>query len=320
LKEAQRFPDDYDGIIAGAPVYNLLTQSNLLVRWRMLGATQLTSAQLTRLHQEMLAACDENDGLKDGIVTDQRACRFDPVTLQCPAGAAEPSCLSPQQVAAVRTAYAGVKVSTGEIAAYPLTYGSEPEWERFIGGQNGQPPPRSLTPQDGGMSGFRTLLFGDPNYDLSRFDAERDLKRMRSSAFARMFEASDPDISSFVKRGGKLLLWHGGNDPGPSAAATIDYYNEVARTTGRKTSAPLASSVRLFIAPGVYHCRRGPGPDQFDMIDALDRWVERGAAPNSILATKQDSPLSRPLCPYPALPRYQGRGDPNVASNFACRN
>lgn len=319
LMESQRFPEDYDGIIAGAPVYSLVTQTNLLQRWQILGPTQLTSAQLAHLHQAMLDACDANDGVKDGIVTDSKSCRFDPATLQCSASASGEQCLSPQQVSGVRAAYAGVRTSDGLIAAYPLTYGSEPEWGRFIGGPEGPTTrQRPRTPQDGGLGGFRAIMFGDANYDLSRFDAERDLKKMRASAFADAFEADNADISAFVKRGGKLLLWHGANDPGPSAAATIDYYNEVMRTSGAKVPA-LPSSVRLFIAPGVYHCRRGPGPDQFNLIDALDRWVEKGVAPETILATRQDSPISRPLCPYPAMPHYRGSGDPNAASSFECK-
>jgi feruloyl esterase len=320
LMESQRFPQDYDGIIAGAPVYSLVTQTNLLLRWQTLGPTKLTSAQLNRLHQAMLEACDMDDGVKDGIVTESQTCKFDPAVLQCSASVADEHCLSPEQVAGVRTAYAGQRTSRGEIAAYPLTHGSEPEWDRFIGGPESPTTRlRPRTPQDGGLSGFRAVIFGDPNYDLSRFDAERDLTKMRASAFANAFEADDPDISAFVKRGGKLLLWHGADDPGPSAAATIDYYKEVLRTTGPKVPS-LTSSVRLFIAPGVFHCRRGPGPDQFNLLDALDRWVEKGVAPATIIATKQDSPLSRPLCPYPALPRYGSSGDPNAASSYACRS
>lgn len=319
LTEAQRYPNDYDGIIAGAPVYSIATQTNLLLRWQMLGPTQLTQAQLLRINGAMLEACDAIDGVEDGIVTQSSACKFDPGTLQCPAVAASEACLSPLQVAGVRAAYAGVTTSDGQVAAYPLTYGSEPEWDRFIGSSEAPTTRlRPRAPQDGGLRGFSALMFGDADFDLSRFNAERDLKTLRTSAFAKAWEARDPDLAAFVGRGGKLLLWHGADDPGPSAAATIDYYNDVVRTNGPKVSS-LASSVRLFIAPGVFHCRRGPGPDRFDMLGALERWVEQGIVPESILATREDSKLSRPICPYPAMPHYVGSGDPNAASSFRCQ-
>jgi feruloyl esterase len=133
-----------------------------------------------------------------------------------------------------------------------------------------------------------------------------------------MFEADNPDLSAFMKNGGRLLLWHGTDDPGPSAAATADYYEAALRTTGPKVNSA-ASQIRFFVAPGVYHCRGGPGPDQIDLLDAIDRWVETGKAPDRLLATKRGSPLARPLCAYPALARYKGSGDTNAAASFDCR-
>jgi feruloyl esterase len=225
--------------------------------------------------------------------------------------------LSPEQVAAVRTAYQGVKISNGTYAAYPLTRGGELGWQRFIADPE-RIPGAMPVPADGGLSGLRAAMFGDAAYDLSRFDAERDLMKLRASRFADMFEADDPDVTSFVTRGGKLLIWHGMDDPGPSAAATVDYFNELERVMTSRANA-VRSSVRLFLAPGVYHCRGGPGPDRLDALDSLDRWVETGAAPERLLARKLDSPLVRPLCPYPALGRYKGKGDPNDPMSFECR-
>jgi feruloyl esterase len=305
LMEVQRFPADYDGVISGAPVYNLVTQTSALVRNQIFAreGARVTAEQLTRLNQASTEACDAQDGLKDGIVTDPRTCTFDPGELD----------FTPAQLAAIRAAYAGVKTSKGEVVAYPLTRGGEADWARFIAATG--PPTGSASV---GIDGLRTLMFGKADFDLGAFDAERDFRTARESRLARLYEAADPDISAFVKRGGKLLLWHGWDDAGPSPFATIDYFEKVQKITGRKVKS-LDTSVAFFIAPGVYHCSKGPGPDQFDLLGTIDTWVEKGAAPASMLATKVNSTMSRPLCRYPALPRYRGSGDPENAASFDCR-
>lgn len=316
LMEVQRFPADYDGVISGAPVYNLVTQTSALIRNQIFAreGARVTEAQLKRLNQASTAACDAQDGLEDGIVTDPRTCTFDPGVLQCDgsnAGAA--TCLTPPQLAAIRAAYAGVKTSKGEVVAYPLTRGGEADWARFIAA-TGPPTGSAAT----GVDGLRLLMFGKADFDLDAFDAERDYRTARGSRLARLYEAADPDISAFVKRGGKLLLWHGWDDAGPSPFGTIDYFESVQKITGPKVKS-LDASVAFFIAPGVYHCSKGPGPDQFDLLGTLDTWIENGAAPLSMLATKAGSPMSRPLCRYPALPRYKGSGHPDDAASFDCR-
>ena len=320
LMEVQRFPTDYNGVISGAPVYNLLTQTSALLRNQAFGVpgAALSPAQLERLNEASLASCDAQDGLKDGIITDPRKCNFDPVELQCAQSSPSPDCLSPAQVAAVRAVYAGERTAGGWTASYPLSRGGEAGWSRFIvvaptpGTRPGTGDP------GGGLGGLRAVMFGDPGYDLTAFNAERDLKTVRTSAFAGMYEAGNPDIAAFIQQGGKLILWHGFDDPGPSPLGTIEYYEDVQRTTGPKI-ASLASSVRLFIAPGVYHCRGGPGADQFDALAALDDWIENGHPPERIIAKRQDGRLSRPLCSYPSLPYYKGSGDPNDAGSFECR-
>jgi feruloyl esterase len=320
LMEVQRFPEDYDGVISGAPVYSFLTQTSALVRNEAFAkpGAALTAGQVARLHDAALAACDAQDGLKDGIVTDPRACSFDPATLQCPEGAATPDCLTAPEVAAVREVYAGLKTTDGRTASYSLSRGGEGGWARFV----------DLTPPTGasagigdignGLGGLRQALFGNPDYDLRAFDAERDLQKLRNSEFAGLYEAKDPNIAPFVAHGGKLLLWHGFDDPGPSASGTIEYYESMRQRTGA-TAPGLAASVRLFLLPGVYHCRGGPGADGFDSLAALDRWVDSGQAPDDVVATREDGKLSRPLCRYPTLPRYKGSGDPAAASSFECR-
>jgi feruloyl esterase len=320
LMEVQRFPGDYNGVIAGAPVYSLVTQTSALLRNLAFAApgAGLSTALLARLNEAALAACDAQDGLQDGIVTDPRRCSFDPAALLCREGAASTDCLSDSQVKAVRAVYDGVKTSAGYIAAYPLSRGSEAGWSRFVA----VAPDAGAKPGSGapgaGLANLRAALLGDPDFDLAAFNVDRDFATVRASAFARSYEASDPDIAAFVRGGGKLILWHGFDDPGPSPLATIDYFEGVQRTTGPKVKA-LAANVRLFIAPGVYHCRGGPGADQFDMLATLDQWVESGHAPDTIRASRADGRLSRPLCAYPTLPRYQGAGDPNDAASFHCK-
>lgn len=320
LMEVQKFPDDYNGVIAGAPVYSLLTQTSALVRNEAFAASGagLSETQMTRLHEAALAACDAQDGIKDGIVTDPRACGFDPIVLQCKDGAPTEDCFSPAQVAAVRSVYAGVKTADGRIASYPLSRGGEGGWSRFV--SIAPPPGAKVGTGDAGngLGGLRKALFGNPDYDLTSFDAERDLQMARSGAFAGMYEAKNPDISPFIAHGGKLLLWHGFDDPGPSPLATIEYYENVRHTTGAQTAA-LDSSLRLFILSGVYHCRGGPGADGFDSLTALDRWVEAGQAPDTVVASREDGKLSRPLCAYPTLARYKGPGDAAEAGNFECK-
>jgi feruloyl esterase len=321
LMEVQRYPKDYDGVIAGAPVYTLTTQTMSLVRNQAFGraGSGFTAAQIKRLNDAALAACDGTDGLVDGIITDPRTCRFDPHELECATEHAAADCLSAGQVDALRAVYTGLKNSAGETVSYPLLRGSEGAWSRFI--STAKAPTREdfvSGPAGAGLGGLRTLVFNDPDFDLAAFNPERDYRTVRNGAFAAGYEAKNPDISAFVNAGGKLLLWHGLYDPGPSPLATIEYFAQVQRVTGPKV-ASLDAGARMFMAPGVYHCRGGPGADQFDAVAAIDKWVEHSQAPTTLLATRQDGALSRPLCRYPTLPRYKGKGDPKSAQSFTCK-
>jgi feruloyl esterase len=206
--------------------------------------------------------------------------------------------------------------SDGRIAAYPLSRGSEAAWPVFIDVGAKFEPGTGAT--SAAIKGMRALIFNDRNFDLKAFNPEMNLVTVRGSSFARSYEASNPDLSAFVARGGKLILWHGFDDPGPSALATIEYYEAVQRALAPAETA-LKSSVRLFVAPGVQHCGGGPGADVFDTLRALDDWVLRKQAPELMHATRADGRLSRPLCRYPALPYYRGTGDPNEASSFDCK-
>jgi len=318
LMEVQRYPNDYNGVISGAPVYTLTTQTMALLRSQAFSkpGASVSEAMLGRLNDAVLAACDAKDGAKDGIVTDPRSCKFDPAVLQCKAGESGDSCLTPAQVTAVRAMYSGVKAPDGEFASYPLSRGSERGWSRFIPtGKPADGTALATTAAGAGLGGLVPRLFGVPTFDLTTFSAERDFATVRSSAFAQEYEAKDPNIAPFFTHGGKLILWHGFDDPGPSPLATLDYYKKVEKATGPKAD----SDLRFYLLPGVYHCRGGPGADTFDSLAAIDEWVTQGKAPETLLATRADKKLSRPLCRYPALPHYKGSGDPSSADSFECK-
>jgi feruloyl esterase len=311
LMEVQRFPDDYDGVIAGAPVYDLRVQTSALWRTQIFHKdpeSNLTAALVPAINKAVLAACDTLDGAADGIVADPRACKWDPVALQCKASASA-DCLTPKQVAAVRAAYAGYTTRAGKIAAFPLMRGSELDW---IGRSVGD----AQNPLGGNMAtgarGLQYFVYADPDYDVMKWDPEKDFPAAEAHPYAKVYEAANTDIRPFLGKGRKLLLWHGGYDPGPSPLGTIAYYEAAARTAG-----PAAANMRLFLAPGVFHCGGGPGTDRFDMLSALDAWVEGGPAPASIPARNATSGVTRPLCPYPEQPRYQG-GDLALAASFRC--
>jgi feruloyl esterase len=312
LAEAQRYPDDYDGIIAGAPVYTPLVYSNAMLRVQAFHKkpdSNLSAEQVPLIQQAVLNACDAKDGLADGILTDPRACRWDPAAIACKDTAAA-ACLTPAQVETVRRAYAGVKTSNGRYAAMPLMRGGESDWVTRMVGTPAQPRGQNAVL---GGSFFPYIVKADPAWDIMTFDPERDMAALEGGLAGAHVHQRNADIGAFVKRGGKLLLWHGFNDPGPSPLSSIEYFEAVT------TAVPAAKdSARLFLLPGVLHCRGGAGPDRFDALTAMENWVERGTPPATMIATKAGSPLSRPLCPYPQLPRYSGSGDPNDAASFRC--
>jgi feruloyl esterase len=315
LAEVQRYPDDYDGVIAGAPVYTPVTYSNAMLRVQMFHArpeSNLAPEHVPLIQKAVLAACDAQDGVEDGILTDPRSCAWDPAELQCAASSDSSGrdCLSAAQVETVRRAYSGVRMRDGRFAAMPIMRGGEADWVARMVGTPSQP--RGLNAVLGAPF-MAYIAKGDPKYDFMTFDPDRDWRVLDGGLAAAEVHQQNPNIAPFVQRGGKLLLWHGFNDPGPSALSTIEYYEAVIAQLPRAHDA-----VRLFIAPGVLHCGGGPGPDQFDTLAAIENWVERGIAPTSMIATKHDSSMTRPICPYPELPRYQGAGDPNDAVSFEC--
>jgi feruloyl esterase len=323
LMEAQRFPNDYDGIIAGAPVYTLRVQLAEIYRdwiWTPPGAA-ITAAQIKLVHDAVLAECDKLDGVADGVLTDPRQCRFEPKTLGCKPGQSGDQCLTPPQVLAFERAYTQVNGRDGTPYIFAYSRGAEPGWTGAL--NITADPVRAAAVRN---LNLRAPMFGDPNFSFATFDPVRDTPVARGGAFAKYYEADNPDLRPFLGHG-KLILWHGLDDPLPSPWGTVEYWGRVQKTVG-----PALNNAAFFLEPGVLHCGGGPGVNSFDMVAALDAWVTQGQKPARIVGVKLAAAgpagaapaapapaMSRPICAYPALPRYDGKGDANKPESFACR-
>lgn len=337
LMEAQRFPADYDGILAGAPANywtHLLVGGMWAVRATSLDpASYIPAAKIPAISKAVLAACDAQDGLADGIVDDPSRCHFDPATMLCKDADSE-SCLTAPQVAALKKIYAGPHDSAGH-AIFP---GYMPGGEEGPGGWSpwiiGTASAHSL------LSFFSVNYFSDMVYDNAKWDYKTfnvdQATKLADDKTAVALNATNPNLKPFTTRGGKLILYHGWSDAAIPAPNTINYYNSVVKTLGRREA---ESFMRLFMAPGMQHCAGGPGPNYFgqdgkltpddpsrNIYTALEQWVEKGSAPSRIIATKfvndsdpaQGIKMTRPLCSYPEVAKYKGSGDPNDAASFAC--
>ena len=327
LMEAQRYPADYDGIVAGMPANNFtrLMAGDFDATLAVLQdpASLLTPDATTVLNRAVLARCDAADGVTDGILEDPRRCKFDPAELICKPSQDPATCLTKAQADAARRIYTGPKDPNTGAPLYPgLAPGSEPLW----------PNRNAATPFPIPVSYFRWLVFRDPNWDWKTFEftdkADYQAYQQAEAKYAPVLNATSPNLTQFRKRGGKLLQYHGWNDQLISPQNSIDYYESVLTEFGKgKARGDAIKDVqtfyRLFMAPGVAHCGGGPGPNQFDMLAALEQWVEQGTAPAQIIATRTVNGAverTRPLCPYPQVAIYNGKGDTNQAANYTCRN
>jgi len=314
LMEAQRYPEDFDGIIAGAPANNQIR----LCAWRMAvvaatlkdPARALPVAKTALLNKAVLNACDALDGVKDRLLADPRNCHFNPATLLC-RGPEQDDCLTAGQLETVKMAYSDARKHNGELIYPRLPPGGELGWR--LPGQAKEPG--SI---DVGM--FRFIAHQDASWDWRTFDLDRDTALAQERA--GFMEANSPDLSAFKARGGKLLIYHGWNDGGSggaiSALNSIAYYESVLARMGPDQKRWL----RLFLVPGMAHCGGGPGPNQFSALAALERWCESGMAPDRIVAAKVIDgrvEMTRPLCPYPQVAVYSGVGSINDEGNFACK-
>lgn len=310
MVEAQRFPHDYDALIGGAPTYTLQVQTSAILRslnFSRPGAS-FTNDELTLVNRSVIAACDADDGLADGIINAPRSCGWDPAGLVCKPGDAAKSCISESQADALRTAYAGIRAPDGDWAMMPLSKGGEIGWSRFIG-TDGRPLDKNVT---GGILTLGEALLGNADFDFAHF-GPADAMNARKSEFARNYEAKNPDLSEFIAAGGKLILWHGEADQAPSPAATEDY---LAKAYAANPQA--RDHLRYFSLPGVPHCRGGDGADKIDIFAALDDWVDSGIAPDSLVATGSVSGVTRKACAWPKVARYRGFGEPNNPDSWEC--
>ena len=311
LKEAQMFPNDYDGIIAGAPANAIDTAISLWIAFAVLKDKEsyIPPAKYPVIHDAAIAACDAQDGLKDGLITDPSKCRFDPQVLLCKNGDG-PACLTAPQVGAARKIYTPAKnPRTGADLFLPLVPGSELGWAVMARG----PEPLEMF-----QDLYRYVLYKDPNWDWRTFDFDNGIAKGKEPDNIVM-NATDPNLKSFFGHDGKLLLYHGWSDPIVSPLNTVKYYNSVLDTMGGISK--VSNNLRLFMEPGMGHCGGGEGPNVFDRVGALEQWVEQKKAPESIIASHSTAgkvDRTRPLCPYPQVAKYKGTGSIDDAANFAC--
>ena len=316
LKEAQRYPDDYDGIVAGAPASNWtpLMSLSILIQANM-GPNGLGVDKLGVLKEAAIAACDAGDGVMDRVITNPGTCGFDPASLQCAAGASG-QCLSATEVAAARRIYAGLVDERGRVLMPGTGPGSEPLWAAYAS------PGFAI-----GTSYFRTVIAKDASWDPATFDASKDVARAER-VDAGAANAMDPDLSAFVRRGGKLLTYHGTTDGLIPYGNSVSYHESVIDKLGERTA---DASVKLYLVPGMDHCSGGEGAFAVDWLTPLERWVEQGEEPHALAAAHptaafappgtsppRTEPFTRPVCPYPQVPTYKGNGNVNEAASFEC--
>lgn len=321
LMLAQRYPGDYDAIAVGAPANDftgLMASFARISQLARMPGVDLAAAKMKLVHEAAIGTCDMLDGVKDGLLERPTECRFDPAVLQCKSGEGG-SCLSEAEVSVIKAIYRGTHAGDGREIMAGLPVGSEYEWAGWL------TTPRSAA--SGFAAGFFPyMVHQDPSWDIANFDLERDHALARKR-LGPVIDAVDPDLRPFLRKGGKLLIYHGWDDAAIPAGNTLRYWQAMQRAVGRRA----ADQTRLFMLPGVAHCAGGNGPGTVDYIAELDRWSEKGVAPERIVATKPESIyramgglatkslLSRPVCAWPKTARYRGKGSTDEAENFVCR-
>jgi len=268
----------------------------------------IPAAKFSAINAAAIAACDEIDGVKDGIIENPRECKFDPQVLLCKESDSN-SCLTAPQVETAKKIYANVSNSrTKQSLVAGLSPGSEASWTTMAGNQPFAP----------GVDLFKYVVFGDANWDFKTLNWDADLDKTLKAS--KDMDALDPNLKPFFDRGGKIISYHGWTDPQISPGSTVDYYQTVLDKMGGASK--VQQNYRLFMLSGMNHCGGGTGTDQFEKLTELEQWVEKGKAPDSILAshlTAGKVDKTRPLCPYPQTANYKGSGDTNDAANFVCK-
>jgi len=337
LSEAEFYPDDYDGIAAGAPAnhYSLMWPGEVWPSWASIPDPAGMKTKLSALNAAAVAACDATDGLVDGLVSDPRKCSWDPVNIQCPAGTDTTSCLTPTQVNIARLIYAGLKdPTTGQQIWPPYLLGSEDQWTGHIT-QSGNPP----------VGYHAYFLYNNPNWSYTDPTFNQQSVQTINELYAGdakyqpSLDSINPDLRPFGWNSNRKLIWyHGWKDQNISPLNSIVFYSQVvAKLAGYPYGFPPAITeqspiykaalqktqnfARLFMVPGMQHCNGGPGPATFDYLTALEQWVEHGVAPTQMLGSHSTGgvvDLTRPICMYPQVANYTGTGSIKDAANFVC--
>jgi hypothetical protein len=321
LLEGQRFPQDFDALLPAAPVYDFAGRAVIAAAWFAQafsddnGRPILNAAIADVVHKSVLAACGAQTGADIGLVTEPSSCNWKPETVACAPRASGPNCLTTAQVAAVKRLMSPATNSKGEVLyAYPYTPGTETEWEGWNFGTRLGNPPANYTVAE---QFVRYLADSKPRAtaDPLKFNFDRDPANLARAR--KIYDATSYDLSAFKAHGGKILMWHGLADTGISATSSIGYYQGVMKAMGgwEKTE----DFFRLFLIPGVHHCRGGPGLTDFDALTLLENWVEKGQPPTRLIAQRLANGVPEralPIYPYPLVPRYTGTGDPKLARSF----
>jgi feruloyl esterase len=336
LMEAQRYPEDYDGIIAGAPA-NFWTHLLAGGIWNTQAlsldpASYIPARKLPAIASAVNDACDKLDGVTDGILNDPRQCHFDPNVLLCKEGDAD-GCLTSPQIIAMKKLYEGARDSYGGLIYPGFLPGAElggNGWANWVTGTT----PRSSLGFEFAVGFFADMVYQNADWDISHASLDQAVVAA-DQKMAAILNATDANLAAFKARGGKLIIYHGWNDPAISALNTINYYNSVIGKMGQQNA---DSFLRVYMVPGMQHCAGGPAADNFgaavsaiatdpqhSLELSLEQWVEKSAAPGAVIATKfvpgdpnRTVKITRPLCAYPQSAKYNGAGDPNSASSFAC--
>ena len=320
---AQRFPEDFDGLVVGAPVLNFSgTMTGYAQIAQAFAAAPLPYAKLATLAARIYAQCDEKDGLKDGLIDDPRQCGFTPARdlPKCAEGADTSDCFTAAQISALEKVYGDV-LSNGQRIFPGWPIGAEiagpngrSGWDNWFINAQGQ----SSIQVNFAETFFRYLAYPqkNPNYKLTEFNFDKDPARLEW--IHHVLDATDPDLSRLQKRGGKVLMYFGWADPALNARMGVEYYESVRQQMGAATT----DFFRLFMVPGMFHCGGGVGCSSFDKLTPLMEWVEKGTAPNNLPAAQivnGKTVRTRPLCPYPQIAKYKGSGSVDEAANFVCR-
>jgi feruloyl esterase len=316
LKEAQKFPADYDGIVAGAPAnyWTHLMAGSIWIAQASLKdpASLIPPEKYAVVHKAVLDACDARDGVTDGVIESPPACHFDPASIQC--GAEDRAdCLTAPQVETARHIYGPATNPRTHEKIFPgLAEGSELGWGGLAGAR----------PLPIAVDHFKYVVFKDPNWDFKTFDFDKDVA-LADKVDGGLLNATDPHMEAFFGRGGKIVMYHGWSDQLISPQNSIDYYDSVeAARRGSRNAASGRNDIRLFMVPGMAHCAGGAGPNMFDALGALEQWVEQKKAPDEIPASQMTGGAvvrTRPLCPYPQTANYKGSGSTDDAASFVCR-